>query len=82
MKKLTAIYRDGRNGGTYHITSEYSSKKDFATDIKANGLRLVHIFTEEEIVEAKKMDKYDINLKLTYKTLYKEVAYQYAQEVL
>lgn len=50
MKKLTAIYRVERNGNMKHIVRDYhNSKKAFAKELRANGLRVVKVLSEKEI---------------------------------
>lgn len=50
MKRLTAIYRTERNGNIKNmVQDDYSTKKDFAEDLRRNGFRIIGIFTEAQI---------------------------------
>lgn len=50
MKKLYGFYREGRNGYLqYMIDDSYTSKQDFAHDIRLNGYRVINILSEKEI---------------------------------
>jgi hypothetical protein len=50
MVKLTAIYRENRNGDLHSITyDDYKNKAAFASDVRRNGLRVVAILNENEI---------------------------------
>lgn len=82
MKKLTAIYRQERNGNVNHMTRDYNSKEKFRHDLVTNGFRVVAIFTDEEIQKAKELTTKDVKRKTGWKQAYKNIAYQYIWDVL
>ena len=56
MKQYTAVYKENRRGDLHSLKSEYSSKANFARDLRKNGLIPVAILTDNQIEAIKKSD--------------------------
>lgn len=52
-KKYTAIMKMENGGHIHKVDYDYSSKKDFAHDIRANGYGVSAILTDDEIQRIK-----------------------------
>lgn len=74
MPRLHAFYREGRNGNFRYMEHDYNSKKDFAQDIRRNGLRCIAVLTEEEV------QKIMAGNTLEYR--YPEDVYLYVKQVI
>jgi len=47
-KKLVGLVRTTRNGKAILIKSEYKTKKAFYNDLRANGYRVINIYTDSQ----------------------------------
>ena len=73
MKKLYTFYRESRDGGLrVMIREDYRTKKDFESDIRANGYRFIIALTESEIEDLKGYSDWTCtkSVKDVNKTLY------------
>lgn len=53
MNKYTAIYKDEMGNLRSMVRTDYETKKDFAFDLRANGLKVNCVLTDEQINEVK-----------------------------
>jgi len=51
MKKLIAFYRTSKTADFTAMIADYNSKKDFKSDIRGNGYRLIGILNEQQVDE-------------------------------
>jgi len=51
MKKLIAFYRTSKTADFSTMIADYNSKKDFKSDIRGNGYRLIGILNEQQVNE-------------------------------
>ena len=66
MNTYIAIVRKKRNGNITNIKSDYNTKKDFKEDIKANGYRLLGIYTIKQVEYIKEVSKYNMKDSFLY----------------
>lgn len=59
MSKYIAIVRNEK-GNITNVKDEYNSKKDFASDLRANGYSVLYIYTEEQVSHIKETDYFDL----------------------
>lgn len=65
-KRLVAIYRTERNGNLKNMVQEdYETKKDFMLDLKANGFKVLGIFTESQIQHIRVTSAFNLPLSMS-----------------
>ena len=55
-KKYIGIYKDELGNTRNMVQTDYTSKKDFAYDLRANGYRVIIVLTKEQIEMVKNYD--------------------------
>ena len=73
MKKYTAIYKTDC-GHFSMVQTDYTSKKDFAHDLRANGFKVTAILTDAEIERIKTGCRFDLN--------YSDITIEFTRECL
>ena len=70
-KKLTALYKIGNENRIRNmVQDDYLTKQDFTKDLRANGFKVVGIFTEAQIQHIRVTSSYKLPLYLSDRVIY------------